>query len=220
MVTTSQNGWGVQPDLEDLSWITGSVRAGVVHTVFDELCVRFDKEVEDIRVDWSWGYAYRPIRGATSGYSNHASGTAIDLNAPAHPLGKRGTFSLRQRRRIHRILRDLDGVVRWGGDYSGRPDEMHFEIDAGWDAVARVARNIELAEEQEKDMALSLSDKKWLSRKFGRGLLEAPVNYHRDRGQVAFRGTNLRRVVKEDHLRLNRIEEKLDALLAKNDQPE
>lgn len=211
-MVTSQNGWGVQPELEDLSWITGSVRAGFVHDVFDELCLRFDEEVENIRVDWSWGYAFRPIRGQTGGYSNHASGTAIDLNAPAHPLGKSGTFSRRQRRKIHRILRDLDGVIRWGGDYSGRPDEMHFEINAGWTAVARVARKI--AEEEENDiMALSRRDKKWLRR----NLLGSPMNYQPgDRGQDAFEGVSVREVLKKDHLRLNRVEDKVDRLLSRD----
>src|SRR5690606_1236851 len=95
--------------------------------IFDHLCKRFNAEVEPIVKEHSWGWAYRPIRGATR-LSNHASGTAIDLNAPAHPLGKVDTFSKEQVKTIRSILADLDGVVRWGGDYSGRKDEMHFEI--------------------------------------------------------------------------------------------
>ncbi len=61
--------------------------------------------------------------------SNHSSGTAIDLNAPRHPLGTSGTFSATQRSHIRSILNSCNGVVRWGGDYSGRKDEMHFEIN-------------------------------------------------------------------------------------------
>ena len=34
-----------------------------------------------------WGWAVRPVRGQTTGYSNHASGTAIDVNATRHPRG-------------------------------------------------------------------------------------------------------------------------------------
>lgn len=142
---TSQNGWSVyasSSSLTPLSWITGRVRPGDVHTIFDYLCRRFDAEVENIIVGHSWGWAYRAVRGQSSGYSNHASGTAIDLNAPAHPLGKRGTFSADQVRRIHAILADLDGVVRWGGDYSGRADEMHFEINANSASVAAVAKRL------------------------------------------------------------------------------
>jgi len=73
------------------------------------------------------GHAYREISGSTT-LSNHASGTAIDLNAPRHPLGASGTFSSTQVSRIRSILTYCDGVVRWGGDYATRKDEMHFEI--------------------------------------------------------------------------------------------
>src|SRR5690606_34980535 len=43
---------------------------------------------------------------------------------------------------LRRILDDLGGVVRWGGDYSGRKDEMHFEINANAARVAQVARSL------------------------------------------------------------------------------
>ena len=39
-----------------------------------------------------WGYCFRMVRGSTDNLSNHASGTAIDLNATRHILGKAGTF--------------------------------------------------------------------------------------------------------------------------------
>lgn len=144
-MTTSQNGWTVftsSAELAPLPWITGRVRPGDVWTVFDELCRRFDAEVERIDKASSWGYAYRAVRGQSSGYSNHASATALDLNAPRHPLGPRGTFSRAQVAAIRRILADLDGVIRWGGDYRNRADEMHFEINADAAAVRRVAQKV------------------------------------------------------------------------------
>lgn len=143
-MTASQNGWPVRTTstgLVPLPWITGRVLPGDVFDIFDHLCTRFDAEVEPIVVGASWGWANRPVRGSTS-TSNHASATALDLNSPAHPLGKRGTFTKQQVDAIHAILADLDGVVRWGGDYENRADEMHFEINATPDAVARVARRI------------------------------------------------------------------------------
>lgn len=154
---TSQNGWPVRvsaAQLANLDWITGRVVPGDVWAIFDHLCQRFDHEVQPITKEWSWGWAYRPIRGQSGGFSNHASGTAIDLNAPLHSLGKRGTFTAKQVRAIRRILADLDGVVRWGGDYANRPDEMHFEIDGNAKAVAKVARQI-----QEDDMAYTDKDR-------------------------------------------------------------
>lgn len=142
-MTTSQNGWAVCTSAPSgtLSWITGRVRPGDVATVFEYLCRRFHAEVEKINPAWSWGWAYRPIRGSST-TSNHASGTALDLNAPAHPLGVHGTFPSSQVAACHKILADLDGVIRWGNDYSGRVDGMHFEVNASAAKVAAVAARI------------------------------------------------------------------------------
>lgn len=143
-MAVSQNGWVAQTSssgLASLEWITGRVLPGDVHTIFDYFCRRFHQSVEPIRRDHSWGWAYRDVRGA-SVLSNHASATAIDLNAPAHPLGRSGTFSPGQMRALRPLLASLDGAVRWGGDYPGRPDEMHFEINAPRALVAAVAAKI------------------------------------------------------------------------------
>lgn len=148
----SQNGWpaayqvGNQvydtPPLTKLSWITGSVRSGDVWTVLNEVAKRFNSEVESINPAESWGFAPRPIRGSSTELSNHASGTAVDFNAPRHALGKVNTFSVSQRAAIRKILKDLDGVVRWGGDYTGRKDEMHFEVVGSAASVKKVADKI------------------------------------------------------------------------------
>lgn len=161
----SQNGWPAAykvgntvydtPPLTKLSWITGSVRSGDVWTVLNEVAKRFNNEVEKINPAHSWGFAPRPIRGSSTTLSNHASGTAVDFNAPAHPLGKSNTFSVAQRAAIRRILKDLDGVVRWGGDYTGRKDEMHFEVVGSAASVKKVAdkirNNTGIAPPQKKD---------------------------------------------------------------------
>lgn len=147
-MAVSQNGWpviesGTDPTLTRIDKIIGRVRAGDVADIFAYLVARFDAEVEDVDVGADdWGWAFRAIRGATSGYSNHASGTALDLNATRHVLGKRGTFTPAQQAAIRQILIALDDVVRWGGDYTGRPDEMHFEIVGTAAQVASVAARI------------------------------------------------------------------------------
>lgn len=139
-------GWdvftsGSNSRLTNFPWITGKVRAGDAYTVLNELARRFDAEVEPIHRDWSWGWNYRAVRGASI-VSEHAAGTAVDFNAPKHSLGLTGTFSPSQVRAIHRILADLDGAVRWGGDYAGRKDEMHFELQGGVAKLAAVAAKI------------------------------------------------------------------------------
>nr|WP_276612341.1 peptidoglycan-binding protein [Kineococcus vitellinus] len=75
-----------------------------------------------------WGYAYRAVRGSSSP-SFHAAGIAVDLNAPRHPLGARGTFSSRQAAEVRRLAGHYG--LRWGGDYQRRADEMHVEVILG-----------------------------------------------------------------------------------------
>lgn len=144
-MATSQNGWTVLFDAPDFTsdYITGRVAGPPSKTVLDYYCLRYNAQVETIRKEWSWGWAVRPVRGQTSGYSNHASATARDLNAPAHPLGVYGTFEDAQREAMREILDDLDGVLRSGEFYNGRPDGMHVEVDDDYAAVARVAKQIE-----------------------------------------------------------------------------
>lgn len=101
-----------------------------------------------------WGYAYRPIRGSETGLSNHASGTAIDVNATRHPLGKVGTLGFKVTLRtkagrrtfiaINRIRARLrfafKGTIRAGADYHGRKDEMHYELVVPLAAAEQRAR--------------------------------------------------------------------------------
>ena len=142
----SQNGYSANDRSKVASYsIPGgkiAVRKGDVATILTYIANRFHREVEPLKWPGNWGYAERKIRGSSTSLSNHASGTAIDLNAPQHPLGRRGTFSSKQVAAIRRILKDCGGVVRWGGDYRSRKDEMHFEINAGSAAVAKVAARI------------------------------------------------------------------------------
>jgi hypothetical protein len=70
-----------------------------------------------------WGYANRAITG-TNTPSNHSWGLAVDLNAPHNPQS-------------YQLVTDMPGWMvdlwrrrgfRWGGDYAGRKDPMHFEF--------------------------------------------------------------------------------------------
>lgn len=143
----SQNGYSVDPTLNKNPFpgtkivAVPGVRKGNVATVLHYVGSQFDKNVEKLVNPGCWGYVNRPIRGSTV-TSNHASATAIDLNAPKHPLGASGTFSAKQKSEIRKILNYCDGVVRWGGDYSDRKDEMHFEIIKGSTAVSNLAKKI------------------------------------------------------------------------------
>lgn len=145
-MATSQNGYRANDRSLIASYsIPGgkvALRKGDVATVLVYFAKRFHSEVEPLKWPGNWGYAERKIRGSSTTLSNHASGTALDLNAPQHPLGKVGTFSSGQVRVIDKILADCDGVLRHGKNYNGRKDEMHVEINKGTAAVAALAKAI------------------------------------------------------------------------------
>lgn len=108
------------------------VRDGAPGDLLVHVAARWHREVEPLHPAGQtldcWGYAPRMIRGSTTTWSNHSSGTALDLRADSHPLGAVGTFRPAQVAAIHQIIADCRHAVRWGGDYTGRKDEMHVEI--------------------------------------------------------------------------------------------
>lgn len=147
---TSQNGYSANDRTRIASYtIPGTservaLRKGDCSVVLLDLAGFIHDQVVDIetRTLDEWGYAERTIRGSSTTLSNHASGTAIDIDAQKHPLGVEGTWTAAQRRKIHDRLKLYNGVVRWGEDYHGRVDGMHFEISLGKAAVGKVADRI------------------------------------------------------------------------------
>ena len=151
MTATSQNGWPALASDSNLlhSWVLPDgtrlrLRNGSGGFLLIHLALWFDRRIENLEepVLDDWGYAYRPIRGYESGLSNHSSGTAEDLNATDHPLGAEHTFKPAEVEAIRRRLRIYDGCIRWGGDYSGRKDAMHFELNRPLADCERVARKL------------------------------------------------------------------------------
>lgn len=121
------------------------LRPGPTALVLADFVARFDATVERVargQVD-DWSYARRTVRGSSLVWSEHAAGTAVDLNALRHPQGSSGTFGRRQRKALDRLLDRYEGVVGWGGRFA-RPDEMHVEIAVppGSPVLARVAAQI------------------------------------------------------------------------------
>lgn len=123
-----------------------------VADIFTYLVREFHNRVDDVTKPHpadDWGFAYRPNRNNPNSLSCHASGTAIDLDATEHPnrVATSRTFTPRQIAEVHEILRELDGTVRWGGDYTQTADAMHFEIIArpgGLQAIGRKIRRGQL----------------------------------------------------------------------------
>lgn len=140
---TSYNGWTASANPADFGGITPlviagesfapGVRSGDVHYLFTCFWTDFNAEVEPlVRADWhqadDWGFSFRQNRNANN-LSCHASATAADGNATRHPNNKRGTFTAAQADKIRWLCKvKYRGLLRWGGDFDGTPDEMHVEV--------------------------------------------------------------------------------------------
>lgn len=144
----SQNGYAAN----DRSLITSYVvtkggrrmwlRVGPPGEMLADFVLWFDENVRDIDsgILDDWSYAERPIRGSASVLSNHASGTAVDVDATRWPLGvePEAYLTAAEIAKVRAKLREYEGCIRWGGDYTGRKDPMHFEINRDAATVARV----------------------------------------------------------------------------------
>ena len=159
-LVTSQNGWPASKDPHEIGVKSYAIAdSGVrlrcaekVAPLLVAFASQFHEHIEPIDDgNDDWGYAYRPIRGQTENLSNHSSGTAIDLNATKHPLGAAGTFSTVQVALIQALCKKYG--IRWGGDYKGRKDEMHFEISLDEAKTAALIEKLGLSTKKEKTNA-------------------------------------------------------------------
>lgn len=125
----SQNGWPLSPP-RTARTVRGTnvkltVADGPAGDVLMYVAEQFHKRVEKIDATADdWGYSFKRNVNNSAVWSNHASGTAIDLNATRHPNGKKATFTQAQFSEINRILNEVGHVVDQLRGY----DEMHFEI--------------------------------------------------------------------------------------------
>ena len=157
----SYNGWSASPNLktrviEPVKGVKLRVRDNNnIALLFTYLVQEYHKRVDSVTGPHEaddWGFAYRANRNAKN-LSNHASATAIDLDATEHPNGvpTAKTFTQREIKEVHKILSELDGVIAWGGDYLGTPDAMHFEIAVKpggnlWRTAAKIRKKMLAAE--------------------------------------------------------------------------
>lgn len=167
----SQNGWPVlrtaPPRVElvpgvsvpvlpgDVAWLLSRV-ARFIHEHVEPLDTPVYEGGRRLPTD-DWGWAFRPIRGQETGYSNHASATAIDLNATQHPRGRERTWTPAEVAEIDRHLAEYHGVVRWGEHYSTTVDGMHFEIIGTPEQVRRVRTELQARDEDDMPTAAEIA---------------------------------------------------------------
>jgi hypothetical protein len=133
----SQNGWPASPDQNAIDVhnydVPGThLRHFKVCKLAAPVLLAFAAEYHKIQpIDagtWDeWGYNFAKIPNSTD-VSNHASGTAIDVNATLHPWkSTKSGFSWLKQIKIRLLVRKYG--LRWGFDYAhGWKDPMHFEV--------------------------------------------------------------------------------------------
>lgn len=142
----SQNGWRVDRSaIAQYTIPTTSIhinlRKGDASVVLLWLAGQYNTHVEPLTQADTGGFVIKGIEGGVS-LSNHASGTAMDLRWNKHVMGRRGTFTASQVATIRRLLTLTEGVIRWGGDYVSRADEMHWEVVGSASKLKAVADKI------------------------------------------------------------------------------
>lgn len=94
---------------------------GDVATILNAWIILYNRDVEPI-ISQVWGWS--PDNDVPN--SNHMSGTAIDINAPLYPWGKR-VMNAATKNKVRSLLAKFNGVIFWGADWA-RADEMHYQI--------------------------------------------------------------------------------------------
>lgn len=79
-------------------------------------------------LSWDGSYAPRLQRGSASKLSNHAYGTAFDINAAWNSMGERPASDGQKGSVMDLVPAASELGFFWGGDFHRRPDGMHFEI--------------------------------------------------------------------------------------------
>lgn len=120
--------------------VTITTKGGARFTVAKSGAQKFEGLLNDleaagypIKGDQSGGYNYRTIAG-TNKLSNHAHGSAVDVNWSDNPRGGMGNIPAE----TASALAQKYGMT-WGGDWKN-PDPMHFEV-----ASAPVPQNATVA---------------------------------------------------------------------------
>lgn len=137
-LVTITDGWQAQnirffeiPQLKDVHGAPRNCRV-LLHRLAGHQIVKTFQDWENAGLNkkvlgWAGSFVPRFIRGSRTTLSNHAHGTAFDINVPWNGLGR--TPALRGK---HGSVRELVEIANnnglfWGGHFS-RPDGMHFEV--------------------------------------------------------------------------------------------
>ena len=145
-MVSSLNGWPVPPKRTVTKKVPGADRrltlASDAAPLLLAVAADYHATVKPIdKGTWDeGGYNDRDANGAPGRKSNHASGTAIDLNwseegAQGSAWGKKFFAQTKHRLAIQAMKKRYGQWVQWGGDWRAN-DYMHWEIKPGVSAAA------------------------------------------------------------------------------------
>jgi hypothetical protein len=125
----------VRITVPQLAGIEGCNESGTIyfHKKGIEQLEGFFDEVErrglkDKILTWAGSFVPRFIRGSNRTLSNHAWGTAFDINAAWNPLGKQPAPQGAKGSVTELVSIANEFGFYWGGHYNSRLDGMHFEL--------------------------------------------------------------------------------------------
>ena len=125
----------VRVDVPQLAGKRGAPRSGKIQ--FHHLAARQLQDLFrawgkarllDRIVTWDGSFVARFIRGSRTVLSNHAFGSAFDVNASFNPLGAEPAFPGEEGCLFELVSIANDHGFFWGGHFARRRDGMHFEI--------------------------------------------------------------------------------------------
>jgi hypothetical protein len=140
-MTVSLNGWPVPPKKLVTKKVPGADRrltlAADVAPLLLAVAADYHKTVRPID-QGTWdegGYNNRDANGAPGKKSNHASGSAIDLNwseegAQGSSWGKKFFAQAKTKVAIALLKKRYGAFITWGGDWRAQ-DFMHWEVKPG-----------------------------------------------------------------------------------------
>lgn len=145
----SQDGWGLDPGLRSFPVPGTNVSLSLVSdanvgVVFAWVAQVVNEKVQALDAGQCGGYDKRPIGSLGGTTSNHRSGTAMDLNYSNWPQGA-DKMSAGQKSTCRAIISTCEGVMRWGGDYTGGSllDQQHWELNTTDNGlIARIAKKV------------------------------------------------------------------------------
>lgn len=125
----------VEVDVPGLKGVTGAPRRGAIafHKLAAPQLVALwtdwrERRLLDRILSFDGAFVPRFVRGSRSALSNHAFGTAFDLNARFNALGH-APAGFGQRGCVYELVAVANAHGwYWGGHFDGRKDGMHFEL--------------------------------------------------------------------------------------------